>query len=78
MAGMSKDKKAVQGTKAKPNRKGVPQSFYLNGELADALDAFMAHQRIPPTKTAVYEEALKLLLSQEGFWPPPAPKKLAH
>lgn len=43
----------------------------LGPELNDALQRFIAAQRIKPDRTAVGLTALEELLSREGYWPPP-------
>ena len=42
----------------------------LNNDLFDALDAFVAAQTFPPTRTQIIEAALKAFLEKEGFYPP--------
>lgn len=64
--------KAQDKPKAASTRTGVGKMFYLDPDLAAALDAFIEAQRIEPSQTAVFEVALRNFLRDEGYWPPPA------
>jgi hypothetical protein len=45
-------------------------AFRLPPDLWQALDAFLAAQRIPPTQTDTMIVSLQEFLQREGFYPP--------
>ena len=60
------------GEKKKPNRTGTPINVWVSDDLFNALDAFMAAQRVRPKLTDTVELALQEFLTREKFWPPKA------
>lgn len=50
-------------------RSGTPVSLRIDPELSAALQAYIAAQVVPPTKTAVLEKALRDFLAAHGFAP---------
>jgi hypothetical protein len=55
----------------RPNRVGIPITFWVPVELRAAADAYRGAQRFPPDLTAILRQALQDFLEREGYWPPP-------
>lgn len=65
-----KSKKQAREPAQRTPREGVVgKMFYLDEHLAEAFDAYINSHKFPPSQTAVFEAALKMLLASEGFWP---------
>lgn len=71
--GMAKSKPST-GSAKKANRTGRPLFTYQPDALMDAIDAFMADQRLRVSKTDIVELALQEFLRREGYWPPKGSK----
>ncbi len=75
---MAKRKKPVRrGKPAVPNRTGTPLHVWIDPEIAEALQGFLASADPRISKTAAVESALREFLRPRGFWPPPAPPPAA-
>lgn len=59
----------MTGIMSKGKKAGDILSVRLDPELASALEAFRADQRIRPDKTAVMTTALREFLEREGYLP---------
>ncbi len=53
--------------KKKNDDRGRSMTIWLDPELMDALEAFLARQRFPSSKTGVIETLLRELLQREGL-----------
>lgn len=67
MAATMAKKRAPKGS----GRSGIPRTIYLQPELQDALDRYIASLRPSPSYTGVAAAALEDFLRARGFWPPP-------
>lgn len=69
MIAMSEKKR---GRPVKRVRKGYTLAVYIDPVIGEAFDRFLAAHKPRTDKTAATELALEKLLTEYGFWPPPA------
>lgn len=74
LASMPK-KKPDEEKPSKGVRTGTPRSIYFPQDINEALLAYLAAQRVPPTATDTVLVAVQEFLQREGFYPAPGEGK---
>lgn len=70
-----KNTASVDREEKKPIRKGHADSYWMSDEVYAAFNAYLDSREIKEKKVSIFDYAMKLFLTERGFWPWPKPEE---